>query len=111
MQRDPAKRYQHARDMVTALCETPEYKRGWQGDDSAAMPPRPPTPRRRPQDATRAEGPASRARARKRRQPDGGVGVRRRRSSDRQAAVAAVAYSPLGDYLRPRESGRAAARV
>ncbi len=107
MQRDPAKRYQHARDMVKALCETPEYKRGWQGDDSAAMPPRPPTPAPAA-DATRAEGPASRARARKGASLTAawafaGVLV------GAAGAVAVVAYSPLGDYLRPRESGRAAA--
>ena len=36
-----------------------------------------------------------------------GVGVRRRRSSDRCAAVAAVVYSPLGEYVHPAAGERA----
>ncbi|MGZ3426330.1 MAG: protein kinase domain-containing protein [Polyangia bacterium] len=102
MQRDPGKRYQHAQEMAAALRETPEFKRRWQADDAGQSSPRsssspPPTP---PSDATRAEGPAGR-RARKRSGAPAVwafIGV----VAGSVAAVAAVAYSPLGDYVRPR---------
>jgi hypothetical protein len=101
MQRDPGKRYQHAQEMAAALRETPEFNRRWQQGDAAAGSARssapPPTP---PSDATRAEGPAGRERARKRSGAPAAwafVGV----VAGSVAAIAAVAYSPLGDYVRP----------
>jgi eukaryotic-like serine/threonine-protein kinase len=103
MQRDPGKRFQHARDMAAALYETPEARRRWTDDDAPA-PPRspPPTPS---DDATRAEAPGSRGRPRARsRSPAvwAFVGV----IAGSVAAVAAVAYSPLGNYVRPRDDAR-----
>jgi serine/threonine protein kinase len=102
MQRDPGKRYQHAQEMAAALRDTPEFKRRWDESDAAANPARtssatPPTP---PSDATRAEGPAGRNRARQRSGAPAAwafVGV----IVGSCAAVAAVAYSPLGDFVRP----------
>ena len=106
MQRDPAKRYQHAREMATALVGTPEYKRHAAGEDGI---PRPaptsssatPTPSSGA-DATRAEAPGSRGRSRRRssRAPAAWafVGV----LVGLVVAVGAVAYSPLGQYVRPR---------
>ena len=101
MQRDPGKRYQHAQEMAAALRETPEFKRRWLDGDAAAASARsspPPTP---PSDATRAEGPAGRGRSRRSARLPAAwafVGV----VAGSVAAVAAFAYSPLGDYLRPR---------
>src|SRR5262245_50882104 len=69
MQRDPTKRYQTAKEMAKALLATPEAKRRPDVSTMASGPPRlpgvapPPTPS---EDATRAEAPSSRARARKR---------------------------------------------
>src|SRR5262245_62177312 len=61
MQREPAKRYQAARDMMAALDATPEWKR--RGDTQAAATAsagsRPPTPTAL--DRTRADGPRGRA--------------------------------------------------
>ena len=101
MQRDPGKRFQHARDMAAALHDTPEAKRRWLDDDDGVSPPRspPPTPS---DDATRAEAPGSRGRARPRSRAPAVwafVGV----VAGSMAAVAAVAYSPLGNYVRPRD--------
>ncbi|HEX8951707.1 MAG TPA: serine/threonine-protein kinase, partial [Polyangia bacterium] len=99
MQRDPGKRYQHARDMAEALRATPEFLRRWQGDDKQQAP-RPPIPPSG-DEATRAEAPASRGRARKGSRVPAAwafVGV----VAGSVAAVAAVAYSPLGDYVHPR---------
>ncbi len=101
MQRDPGKRYQHARDMAAGLRETPEFKRKMRGEEAPSSSPSNATPTPSSgADATRAEGPAGR-RARK---GSGApalwafIGV----AIGSVAAVAAVAYSPLGNYVRPR---------
>jgi serine/threonine-protein kinase len=104
MQRDPGKRYQHARDFADGLSQTPEYKRLRRGEDEFAessssqqeMPPSTPSTA----DATRAEGPRGRGRKRKRSRAAATwafVGV----LVGAVAAVAAVAYSPLGNLVRP----------
>ncbi|HEY2743794.1 MAG TPA: serine/threonine-protein kinase [Polyangia bacterium] len=97
MQRDPGKRFQHAREMAAALGHTPELKHAPSDD----RPPRLPGVRTPSDaDATRADGPSGR-RARKRTGTPAlwaFVGV----AIGSVAAVAAVAYSPLGDYVRPR---------
>jgi serine/threonine-protein kinase len=102
MQRDPGKRYQHAREMAAALRNTPEMEVRSSRDNRPPPLPgvRTPTPSG---EATRADAPASR---------------RRKGSSSSAtwavvgivvgsvAAVAAVVYSPLGDYVHPRQGSR-----
>ncbi|HXU71464.1 MAG TPA: protein kinase [Polyangia bacterium] len=104
MQRDPGKRYQHARDFADGLSQTPEYKRLRRGEDefaessSSQQDVPPPTPSTA--DATRADGPRGRGRKRKRSRGAATwafVGV----LVGSVAAVAAVAYSPLGNLVRP----------
>ena len=110
MQRDPGKRYQHAREMAAALRDTPELHRARRRDNKP-----PPLPRVRPpppsgDDATRAEAPASRGRTRRGSRAPAAwafVGV----IAGSVAAVAAVAYSPLGEYVHPRDTTRAKPRI
>lgn len=106
MQRDPGKRYQHAREMAAALRQTPELQRRWTGDDKPSLSGSPPSASSASSvDATRAEAPASR-----RRRPAGAsaawtfVGV----IVGSAAALAAVAYSPVGQYVRPPRDPRVA---
>ncbi|MDB4965935.1 MAG: serine/threonine protein kinase [Myxococcales bacterium] len=104
MQRDQAKRYQTAHEMAQALLATPEAQRR---HDAGASPPRLPgsaSPTPAPDaDATRAEGPSSRNRGRK---PSRSTWLLVGVLVGSVAAVAAVAYSPLGDYLHPRDDAR-----
>jgi len=101
MQRDPGKRYQHAREMAAALRNTPEMQIGSRDNRPPPLPGvRTPTSSG---DATRADAPASR---------------RRNGSSSSAtwavvgvivgcvAAVAALVYSPLGEYVHPRQASR-----
>jgi serine/threonine-protein kinase len=68
MERDPARRYQSAEDMIDALKATPEWARHLRGDDAASRPARiGAVGGSATQDSqTRAEQPASRAKARRR---------------------------------------------
>jgi len=105
LQRDPGKRYQHAREMAAALRGIPEMQKPSRRDDKPPRLPgvRPPTPSG--DEATRAEAPASRGRARRGSRAPAAwafVGV----VAGSVAAVAAVAYSPLGDYVHPRDGAR-----
>ena len=102
MQRDPGKRYQHAREMAAALRQTPEMQAPSPRSDKQP----PPLPGVRAPlasgEATRAEAPASR-----RRQGSSGatwaiVGL----IVGSVAALAAVVYSPLGEYVHPRQEPR-----
>ena len=108
MERDPAKRYQSAKDMVVALVATPEAKKG-PPDSAGAMPPAiPPTPTPTPNgDSTKAEAPSARARMRKSssRLAWGAMGL----VGGVVVSVAAVMYSPLGELVRPRSSDAHAA--
>ena len=106
MQRDPGKRFQHAREMAAALRQTPEMQtRGWRSDKPPALPGvRTPTPSA---DATRADAPAARRARKGSSAPTWAlVGV----IVGSVGAVAAVAYSPLGEYVRPHAEPHVAPR-
>jgi serine/threonine-protein kinase len=102
MQREPAKRYQTARDMMAALDVVPEVRNRPSGGLGAAQ---------------LAAGVAPPAAAPVHTRVEGNGRVRARRGGRRVAAVvaglligsagalAAVAYSPLGEYVHPRDSG------
>ena len=101
MQRDPTKRYQHAREMAAALRHTPEMQGRSSRDDRPPPLPgvRTPTPSG---EATRADAPAARRSRKGSRGPTWAlVGV----VVGSVAGVAAVVYSPLGDYVRPHGAG------
>jgi eukaryotic-like serine/threonine-protein kinase len=99
MQRDPGKRYQTARDMMAALEGTAEAK--IKVDNNAVGVKPPPRPPSSPSggDSTRAEAPSSRGRARRGRVSPVWIAVGAVVGS--VVAVAAIVYSPLGDYVRP----------
>src|SRR4051794_17772219 len=96
MQRDPGKRYQHAREMAAALRNTPEMQTRSRDDRPPPLPGvRSATPSA---DATRADAPAARRARKGSSAPTWAVvGV----IVGSVAGVAAVAYSPLGEYVRP----------
>jgi serine/threonine protein kinase len=98
MQRDPSKRYQTARDMMVALEGTAEAKIKV---DTSAMGSKPTRPPSSPSggDSTRAEAPSARGRSRRGRVSPLWIAVGALVGS--VAAVMAIVYSPVGDYIRP----------
>ncbi|HEX4461688.1 MAG TPA: protein kinase, partial [Polyangia bacterium] len=100
MQRDPSKRYQTARDMMVALEGTAEAKIKVDTSAMSSSAPRPPSSHSAA-DSTRAEAPSARGRIRRSARVSPlwiAVGA----LVGSFAAVAAIAYSPLGDLIHPR---------
>jgi eukaryotic-like serine/threonine-protein kinase len=98
LQRDPAKRFQNAQEMSAALMKTPEAKRKPSTSGGAAMERLPGVPSlpSSSDDATRAEAPSAKARARGGRR---GAWLVVGLIVGAGGAGAAMVYSPLADYL------------
>jgi serine/threonine-protein kinase len=106
MERDPGKRFQTAKEMAEALLQTPEAKRKLDGtgalSESSSEPALTPM---QAGDTTRVAKAGRRMRDAKG-SGGGGAWLVAGLLVGSVGAVAAVAYSPLGDYVRPHEEVR-----